>query len=372
MRNVGRPVLVISTEYMPQIVGGLGVVATRLAEHIAAQGTHVAAVCWGTPRQRRVAITRQHGVLVLRVPNRRPYVDRGQFNPAFGARLIGRWVGRPALIHVHSIQGWRLAGRLRARYHCPVVYTSHSVLESTDPLRSRLWQRNLYRLANRVICPSAWECRRLSSLYPWLRRKVVAISGGIDPIERPVRRPVRGYVLYVGRFSTSKGVSTLLLAFARVLRRARHARLHLVGSGGARYLAYLLRLRGRLKLGPAVIFHGFVPPARLNRYYARAALMVVPSFNESLGLVALEALNHQVPLLAANAGALRDWLPHEAALKVKPGRPRSLGKAMLYALAHSESMTARTRRGREVVAQFTWQQMAAQTLDLYRRLEGRR
>ena len=111
-------------------------------------------------------------------------------------------------------------------------------------------------------------------------------------------------VLFVGQIIRGKGVDLMLRALAEV-RPPWHATV--VGAGN--HLDWCRALAGELGIARRVSFTGWVDHARLQDYYARAALSVVPSrWPEPFGMVGIEAMARGRPVVGFAAGGIPDWL----------------------------------------------------------------
>jgi glycosyltransferase involved in cell wall biosynthesis len=114
----------------------------------------------------------------------------------------------------------------------------------------------------------------------------------------------RNLVLFVGQVIRGKGVDLLLRALAKVRAPFEAA---IVGDGNHR--AGCERLCARLGLANKVRFHGFMDRSQVEKFYAQACLLAVSSvWPEPFGLVGREAMRHGLPVVAFDAGGIREWL----------------------------------------------------------------
>jgi glycosyltransferase involved in cell wall biosynthesis len=137
-------------------------------------------------------------------------------------------------------------------------------------------------------------------------------------------------ILFVGRMAPNKRVEELILAFAHYTGvHQPFARLILVGSDRTcpRYFAFLRLLAWSLGL-PNVCFEGFASEAGLAACYRAAHLYVCPSDHEGYCLPLVEALHHDVPVLAKDCGGMPEALGNAGVLYA------GLGPAELAALMH--------------------------------------
>jgi D-inositol-3-phosphate glycosyltransferase len=115
-------------------------------------------------------------------------------------------------------------------------------------------------------------------------------------------------LLWVGRVEPIKGLDTLLDAVARLRASGRPVRLLIVGGDADETMnAHEVALRRRIErldLTSSVCFVGPQPQSVLPLYYAAADVTVLPSYYESFGMVALEAMACGSPVIASRVGGL--------------------------------------------------------------------
>jgi glycosyltransferase involved in cell wall biosynthesis len=172
-------------------------------------------------------------------------------------------------------------------------------------------------------------------------------------------------ILFVGRMAPNKCVEELLLAFGwyqSVLNK--QSRLVLVGSEWScpRYFAMLRALASRLDL-PNVSFEGFVSDAGLAACYKTASIFVCPSRHEGYCLPLVEAMCHNVPVIARNNGGMPEALGGTGIL-YESNDPRALAALMDHSIRDthlreqilkSQSLRLGTLRNRDITAELSEQ-----------------
>jgi glycogen(starch) synthase len=191
-----------------------------------------------------------------------------------------------------------------------------------------------------------------------------SVRSSLWPEERPL-------MLFAGRLEYEKGVQTALDAMSEIDRHSPGAGLIVAGDG-----TYRSTLEGQArKLGIAhmVRFVGFVDEARLRSLYRSVDLAIVPSLYEPFGLVALEAMASETPVVVADAGGLREFVEHEVSgLRFETGNPQALADAVTRVL-HDPALGKRlAREARSALeARGSWTTAAVRTAETYRRaVEG--
>lgn len=276
------------------------------------------------------------------------------------------------MIHVHAGIGWEGHGLVAAaaRAGRAVIRTEHLPWLLTDADQIGHYA-GASRKVDAIIAVSqgvadGWQAV-LSRMNPDLPVHVVP-NGIADPGLR--RGDQDGMTLLcVGRFTPQKLHRTLLAALARLHRSGLAARLDLVGQGPGE-----ARLRGwaaRLGLGDHVRFLG--RREDVPALMAGSDLLVLPSEFEGLPLAVLEAMAIGLPVVATDVPGTAEALGPDHPWLVPPRRSRALADALAQALTDPARRAAVARNSRERwAATFTAARMAADTLDIYRRVSRQR
>ena len=218
------------------------------------------------------------------------------------------WVGEALAKDwgVSHVTTFHTLAEIKARAHVgegeagPRSLTEHRVVATVD----------------RIIASTAHEREELRRLYRAHGEKVIVIPPGVDlGLFRPGdlgaardRLGLNGHhtILYVGRFEPIKGLEVLLHTLAS-LETPRAVQLLVAGGSGPHDQSYkkLKGLAGELEVQNKVEFLGSVDHKLLPLYYQAADVCVVPSYYESFGLVALEAMACGTPVVAARVGGLQ-------------------------------------------------------------------
>ena len=187
-------------------------------------------------------------------------------------------------------------------------------------------------------------------------------------------------VLFVGRIQPIKGIDTLIRAIALVLERrpALRNRIGLSLVGGADDAApdsemmRLKALREELGIGDLVTFLGSRDQDTLVDYYTAASVAVVPSFYESFGMVALEAMACGTPVIASDVGGLSlNIADGFNGYLVASGDVEELAYKITLLLTRDELRRQLGRQARTWAEGFSWQIIADETLAAYDLAAGR-
>lgn len=325
---------------------------------------------------------------------------------AFTAGVLRAEAARPPgsydLIHSHYWLSGQVGWLAKERWGVPLVHTAHTLAkvknarlaqgDRPEPKARVIGEEQVVAEADRLVANSRFEAGDLITRYGADPRLVEVVAPGVD-LERfrppaagmevaerfAARRrhnlPSHGYVVvFVGRIQPLKGPDVLIRAIAAL--RERNPRLvdELTvviaggpsGSGLDRPTA-LIELARALAVTDVV---RFLPPqtgADLPALYRAADLIAVPSYNESFGLVALEAQACGTPVVAAAVGglvtAVRDGVSGRLVDGHNPADWARVIADLLTAPAH------RTRFGRAAAvhaSDFSWSRTADRLLAVYR------
>jgi glycosyltransferase involved in cell wall biosynthesis len=158
----------------------------------------------------------------------------------------------------------------------------------------------------------------------------------------------RNLVLYVGQIIRGKGVDVLLESLAQVT-----APFMCLIFGDGNHRSYCEKLSRRLGLQDKVIFKGFVSQAELKAYYQECSAVVMSSvWPEPFGAAGLEGMRYGLPVVAFDAGGIREWLTDGYNGFLVPWMDRTTFAARVQQLlTHKDQAQAMGERGRQMVAE---------------------
>jgi glycogen(starch) synthase len=389
----------LSWEYPPLVVGGLGRHVEALARELAGQHHEVVVVTRGDGPQARTEMC--SGVRVVRAATDPLAIDfttesllawsQAAEHAMLRAALpvVRRW--RPDVVHAHDWLVGQSGVTLAEVTGAPLLATFHA----TEAGRNQGWlpnplnlaihsvERWLAHRADTVITCSSRMRDEVTGLFELDAAKVHVVPNGIDATRWTVTARSRAtarsrfadagpLLVYAGRLVHEKGVQTLLRAM-RPLREA-HPTLRLVIAGTGYHERALRELTKRLRLVRAVDYLGFVPETDLPALLSAADAVVVPSFYEPFGIVALEAACAAAPLVVAETGGLADLVTDRVAVASFPaGDVEALATAVGKVLVDPAAATAAARRASRLVRRaYTWSSVAEQTASIYQQAMIRR
>jgi len=381
-------VLMLSWEYPPLLVGGLGRHVHALATTLVAAGHEVTVVTRHAPGALREEYA--EGVRIIRAPDDPPAFTVENGNLLAWALALNHTLTRAALraartgsydvVHAHDWLVAHAGVTVRDHLDVPLVATIHA----TESGRHQGWlpaahnrtiddvERWLAREADRVIVCSDYMRAEVSRLFGVRAERTEVVYNGVDVLSwharpRAVTAARRRFavddaplVTFAGRLVYEKGVQHLIAAVPRLLDR--HPQLRVVVAGDGPYRSELEALAG-----PAVIFAGFLGGHNLTALMGASDCYVVPSIYEPFGMVALEAAAAGTPVAVADTGGLSEIVEHGVTgVKFAPHDPQALAVAVGTVLADREYARSLARRGhRRVREDFAWPAIAARTTAVY-------
>jgi len=181
-------------------------------------------------------------------------------------------------------------------------------------------------------------------------------------------------VLFIGRLVGVKGADKLIAAMSHVLEKVPNVKLVIVGLGGMR--SYLEALVEKSKLQDSVKFRfEFVPEQERIAHYAACDVSVFPSLYEPFGIVALEAMSMQKPIVvgATDASGMKEIVvpngPDQCGFHINPNDPADIAWGIVNAVQDSQRKVQLGKNGRKIVLQkFTWDTSAKKTIEFYKEL----
>nr|WP_225751141.1 glycogen synthase [Pseudoclavibacter sp. Marseille-Q3772] len=388
---------VISREYPPHVYGGAGVHVTELVRAMR-NSIDVRVRCFDEP-------VAEEGTYGYTVPE-----DLREANAALGFLgadiRIAADVDGADLVHSHTWYA-NQAGNIAARLHgIPHIISAHSL----EPLRpwkaeqlgggyrlSSWMERDAYENADRIIAVSNGMRRDILRCYPQLdENKVVTIYNGIDtelwhPVDDPDTVRALGVdsdattVIFVGRITRQKGLPYLLRAV-----RELPADVQIVLCAGAPDTAEIERevrdLVSTLQAEREAVhwISEHLPREQIMALLTAADVFVCPSIYEPLGIVNLEAMSCGTAVVGSGTGGIPEVVQDGVTGRIVPieqvedgtGTPidpdkyvADLAATLNEVLADPDTARKYGAAGRErVEREFTWAQIADQTIALYQQV----
>ncbi len=384
--------------------GGMNVYVIELARRLVAQGVGIDIFTRATSSRLAPVVEADDGILVR-------HVHAGPFEGLTKTELPGQLcafarevlrteaaqpLGHYAAVHSHYWLSGQVGALARDRWGVPLIHSMHTMAkvknaalaegDSPEPAARVIGEEQVVDAADMLIANTDIEAKQLIELYDADPGRVEVVHPGVDlslfrPLDRASARralglPAEAHVLmFAGRIQPLKAPDVLLRAVAVLLARDPSLRSRVVvpivggpsGSGLDRPES-LHALAGELGISDVV---RFVPPvghADLAQWYAAATLVAVPSYNESFGLVAVEAQASGTPVVAAAVGGLTTAVRHGRSGLLVDGHDAERWADALARVIGDEALRVNLEAGALAHArEFSWEATARATLDVYDR-----
>jgi D-inositol-3-phosphate glycosyltransferase len=289
--------------------------------------------------------------------------------------LADRWCNVPILQMFHTL------GEMKNR-----VARSEEEREGDYRLEG---ERQVMRRADRIIAATLAERAQLEWLYKVDGEKIVIIPPGVDtshfyPIPADEARryiglqPEDRMILFVGRIEPLKGLDTLIRAVGCLRVKNLHEPVHLAVIGGdpdaspeemTAEMARIQQLCDELTVGKMVVFLGKRSQDTLPYYYSAAEVLVMPSYYESFGMVALEAMACGTPVIASQVGGLAFLVQDGSTGFTVPTEDHNALCEKLSLLLGDELLREQMgRNAAEYARGYDWGKIAGQIVEVYKEL----
>jgi D-inositol-3-phosphate glycosyltransferase len=295
------------------------------------------------------------------------------------------------VVHSHYWLSGQVGWLARDRWSVPLIHTAHTLAkvknaalaagDRPEPRSRVIGEEQVVAEADRLIANTAEEAGQLVGHYGADPDRTLVVPPGVDldrfaPGDRAAARRAVAVpddallLLFVGRIQPLKAPDVLLGAAARLLAedpslRGR-LRVHVVGApsgSGLEAPRQLEELAASLGIADAVRFLPPQPPDRLAAHFRAADVTVVPSHNESFGLVALEAQACGTPVVAAAVGGLRTAVDDGVSGVLVDGHdPADYAAAIRAVLGRRQLLSVGARRH---AARFSWDRTVDSLVEAY-------
>ena len=381
--------------------GGMNVYVVELARRLAAMGIEVDVFTRTTSSSLPPVVAMEPGITVR-------HVTAGPFEGLSKNDLPGQLCafvsgvlraeamndpGHYDLVHSHYWLSGQVGWLAKERWGVPLVHSFHTLAkvknaalaedDDPEPTAREIGEAQVVEASDRLVASTDDEAAQLRDLYDADPDRIAVVAPGVDldrytPGDRAAAKALLGLrpddvlLLFVGRIQPLKAPDVLIRAAATLVERDPSLRERLVvavvggpSGTGTRDPEHLDALARHLSVADVVRREPPVSPERLTAYYRAAEAVVVPSYNESFGLVALEAQACGTPVVAASVGGLRTAVADGVSGVLIEGHDPLDYAAVLGRIIHGER--SRYAAGARAHAEkFGWAATAAGTLQVYR------
>ena len=274
---------------------------------------------------------------------------------------------RPDVVQIEEEPWTRAAARAASDARkLRIPYIAHTRRTPDLPLGARLRRRSVLGAARGILAENPIVAAELARDFPEVRRAVVPQVGVTSPLSSARGGGDAFTIGCIGRIVPALGVDVLLRACVKL---ARPWRLLISGTGPAQI--DLETLADRLGIAARVTWLGAQPAEERERIWPGLDCLVLPSRTDServetLGLPALKAMAHSIPVIVSRVGALPDTVG-EGGLVVPEGDPEALAEAIERLAADVAERSAVAHAGRRrAMEEFSNEVLARRTLEFWR------
>ncbi len=383
-------ILMLTWEYPPRVVGGIARVVYDLSKTLLKDGHDVTVV---TYREGDAPYFEDDkGVKVYRVDNYMinpnnfiDWIMQLNFNLVAKANELIAKEGNFDVIHAHDWLVAYAAKTLKNSFNIPIVATIHATEsgrnsgihdETQRYINDTEWM--LTYEASEVIVNSNYMKNELQRLFGLPYEKINVVPNGVNlnlfnGVERDYNFRRRfamdneKIILFMGRLVYEKGIQHLIAAMPKILNGYHDSKLIICGKGGM--LDELKAEANALGLGQKVYFAGYMNGKDVQRMYKAADIAVFPSTYEPFGIVALEAMLSENPVVVSDVGGLNEIVQHrENGMKSYAGNPNSIADSILELLYDHKLCADITKKAKNKVRnEYNWSKIAQDTHFAYQK-----
>lgn len=350
----------------------------QVAPYMEQGGTekHIISLCSELSTEAELYLLAPQGSASLEIPQGIPYYSFPRFeqNVFGGIQLFNKHLKtlvrqQPNIIHIHAAAELLFLSK-RVAPSIPHVFTFHGYAGNFTGISYKIgvWAANRY--ADAVICVSHREREVLAKMGLDMTKTVVVYNGTPRPTaKRQNRTRTTPTIGTIARLEKPKGISDLVDAAGILIQKGYQINLLIVGDGSER--KYLQKRAETL--GIATTFTGYLSTYEKDKALATMDIFVLPSYQEALPLVCLEALAMGIPVIATEVGGIPEIVTPEVGLLVPPKNPTALADALKILLDNTKLMEEMGEAGRLRYNQyFTISKMAHNTQKVYFKIMNER
>ncbi|MDD3702168.1 MAG: glycosyltransferase family 4 protein [Bacteroidales bacterium] len=254
--------------------------------------------------------------------------------------------GKPLIVHMHATEFDRSGENVNTQ-----VYAM---------------ERHGMEMADRVITVSNLTRRTVIEKYGIDPRKVFTVHNAVEPVDKSdITLPEKGVtekvVTFLGRITYQKGPEYFVEAARKILNKDQNIRFVMAGTGDL--LNKTVQRVAQLRIGHRFHFTGFLKGEDVDKMFAMSDVFVMPSISEPFGIVPLEAMRSNVPVVISKQSGVAEVLKH--ALKVDFWDVDGLADA-IYGLCHYDALSdIFIKHGKEEVDSLKWEHAAKLVKNVY-------
>ncbi|MBM7604697.1 glycosyltransferase involved in cell wall biosynthesis [Metabacillus crassostreae] len=374
-------VLILSTEYGENMIGGLGRHVTDLVE----TGTnfHLNYIVVTLSTTDHETYSCENGIHIYRLlpwqknpSNFLEYIKNVNFR--FSQFVLQELQYSFDLIHVHDWLTGTAGCALRNHTGIPLVTTIHSTekerkLGDFNLLIEEItsYENELINKSDQIIVCSEYMKKLLKAKYEASSEKIEIIPNGLIPEKYTLTddtNPLLStpYLLAMGRLVTEKGFHLLLEAFSLIYEEFPEFSVVIAGAGPAEMS--LKQQVSALGLDGRVFFPGYIHERERNVYLKFCDMLIIPSLYEPFGIIALEGMIYSKPIISFDVGGLTSVLAPNRGIIVKSTKVEKLAEQLRYYLNNPDKANEIAVKGHQTIASlYQWNNLILKIINVYKK-----
>jgi glycosyltransferase involved in cell wall biosynthesis len=403
--KMSKHTLMFGWEYPPRHLGGLGVACQGLVRGLLGHGAKITLVLPSSQAHKDngmevVSPTEEHIRTVRINSNLQPYDSPTSFAQNISSHtdseipLYGEDLGhavheftecavkmtkdtKPDVVHSHDWMTFE-AGRRAAKYHnVPFVAQIHATELDRTHFKPNQWiynkEKSGLEAADHIITVSGYTKNILIKEYGIDSNKIEVVHNGAytafdtpPPLEASsiVAEEKHPLILFLGRLTVQKGAFHFLEA-AR-LAHNHNPDIRFVVAGEGYLLGELIDRACEMGLRDTIMFAGKVSSDEAKKLYKQASCFVMPSTSEPFGLVALEAITHETPVIVSKQSGVSEVLNHS--FQIDFWDIDKLSDCMLTVIREKPLAAQLRSQALSCVHKLSWENQAAKVLSVYNKI----
>lgn len=274
------------------------------------------------------------------------------------------------MIHTHSYHGLPALFAVMAKNRRRLIFTPHYHRGGHTFIRNLLHKpykligRKMFEKADKVICVSGYEQRKIISDFSVPAEKIEKIPNGLNLEDFRNIKPNKKHngertLLYVGRLEEYKGIQHII----QTLPYLKGFKLEIIGEGT--FENNLHKLAGDLSVTKRIRWHKNITREEILQHYTSADIFLMLSAHEAYGITVAEALAAGTPCIVATGSALEEFVDGERCIGIK--MPITIGK-LVKTIKLIDSTTKDDMDTKNLPIR-DWNEVADKLIEVYRRLQ---
>ena len=383
-------ILMLTWEYPPRVVGGIARVVYDLSHRLIKDGHEVTVITYRegeTPYYEDDKGVKVHRIdnYMINPNNFIDWIMQMNFNMIAKANQIISEEGKFDVIHAHDWLVAYAAKTIKNSYNIPIVATIHATEagrnsgihdETQRYINDTEWM--LTYEATEVIVNSNYMKGEIQRLFGLPFEKINVVPNGVNlnkftgmdrdySFRRRYAMDNEKIILFMGRLVYEKGIQHLISAMPKILAGYHDAKLVIAGKGGM--IDELRTQVDALGISNKVYFAGYLNGKDVEKMYKAADISVFPSTYEPFGIVALEAMLSENPVVVSDIGGLNEIVQHrENGMKTYCGNANSIADSILELLYDHKLCSEITKKAKNKVRnEYNWSKISQDTYFAYQK-----